>query len=123
MTISFKQHLVFLGTDNLQQAREFYETVLGLNCIHADGEALTFKIDDTTLRISLVENFKPQLFTVFGWMVSDIEQATETIISAGITPNRYPNMPQDELGIATLGTMKIVWFNDSAGNVLSFTEI
>ena len=116
------KHLVFLGVDDLQKAKEFYEKTLGLRFVGDDMGALVFDMSGTSVRISQIDDFSPQTFTVLGWTTEDIDKATEDLISADVEPIRYPGMPQDERGIATLGTIRIVWFKDPAGNVLSFTQ-
>jgi hypothetical protein len=42
----------------------------------------------------------------------------------GVTFNIYRNFPQDELGILTApgGTVRVAWFCDPDGNVLSVTD-
>lgn len=115
-------HLTFLGVDEIQAARTFYEETLGLRFVGDEMGTLVFDLAGTPLRISQIDDFRPQTFTVLGWNTDDIESATEALIAAGVQPIRYPGMPQDARGIAALGPIKIVWFTDPAGNVLSFTQ-
>lgn len=122
MGIVSGRHLVFLGVDDNQKAQEFYEKTIGLRFVGDEMGTLVFDMSGTPLRISQIDDFRPQTFTVLGWMTDDIEAATEALIAANVQPIRYPGMPQDEQGIATLGTIRIVWFKDPAGNVLSFTQ-
>lgn len=122
MNIVNGKHLVFLGVDDLQKAREFYEKTLGLRFVGDEIGALVFDMSGTPVRISQIDDFSPQPFTVLGWTTEDIATATEALIAADVEPIRYPGMPQDEHGIATLGTIRIVWFKDPAGNLLSFTQ-
>jgi catechol 2,3-dioxygenase-like lactoylglutathione lyase family enzyme len=122
MGIVSGKHLMFLGVDDIQKAQEFYEKTLGLRFVGNEMGTLIFDMSGTPLRISQLADFRPQTFTVLGWITEDINAATEALIAASVQPTRYPGIPQDEHGIATLGTIKIVWFNDPAGNVLSFTQ-
>ncbi len=122
MPINVKEHLVFLGVDDRAAARTFYEETLGLRFVSDEIGTLVFDLAGTPLRISQVEGFQPQTFTVLGWNVDDIEAETARLQAAGVAPIRYPGMPQDERGIATLGTVRILWFRDPAGNVLSLTQ-
>lgn len=122
MTMTTASHLVFLGVDDLAAARSFYKDVLGLRLMADEDEALVFDLGSAPLRISRVENFHPQAFTVLGWTVADITAEALKLAAAGVTPVRYPQMPQDENGIATLGTIRIMWFLDPAGNNLSLTQ-
>lgn len=122
MAISATGHLVFLGVDDLSVARHFYENTLGLQFVADEMGTLLFEMNGTPLRISAVEGFEPQSFSVLGWSVEDIETETDQLVTAGIIPIRYPGMPQDDKGIASLGPARILWFNDPAGNVLSLSQ-
>jgi catechol 2,3-dioxygenase-like lactoylglutathione lyase family enzyme len=121
MSLDGKEHLVFLGVDDRAAARAFYEETLGLRFIGDEMGTLVFDLSGTPLRISEVENFQPQTFTVLGWNVDDMEAETAKLQAAGVSAIRYPGMPQDENGIASLGSVRILWFRDPAGNVLSLT--
>ena len=122
MGIVSRKHLMFLGVDDNQTAQAFYEKTLGLRFVGDEMGTLVFDMAGTPLRISQIDDFKPQTFTVLGWNTDDIGAVTDALIDAGVDLIRYPGLPQDERGIATLGTTRIIWFNDPAGNVLSFTQ-
>ncbi|MEL6309704.1 MAG: VOC family protein, partial [Chloroflexota bacterium] len=114
---------VFLGVDDNDKAKTFYENILQLKFIGDENGTLLFALDDTVLRISMIPDFAPQAFTVLGWNVTDIESAVNQLQGNNVEIIQYPHMPQDENGIATLGNVRIVWFKDPAGNVLSLTEM
>jgi catechol 2,3-dioxygenase-like lactoylglutathione lyase family enzyme len=122
MTFQYTGYLTFLGTNNLELTRAYYEDILGFTFLGEEMGALRFTMGDISLRISVVEHFSPQSFTVLGWQVSDIEAAATHIMQAGIQPILYSFLPQDDLGIATLGQDRVLWFHDPAGNILSFTQ-
>lgn len=122
MSFATTGHLIFLGVNDINAAREFYEQVVGLRFMGDEMGTLLFDMDGTPLRISAIDDFKPQSFTVLGWNVTDIEAETAKLIAAGVQPIRYAGMPQDDQGIATLGGVRLVWFADPAGNVLSLTQ-
>jgi catechol 2,3-dioxygenase-like lactoylglutathione lyase family enzyme len=120
--IVIEGHLAFIGVDDLNHARPFYEDTLGFRLLDEEPGALVFDMAGIPLRVSLVESFSPQSFTVLGWNVADIAAETAKLRAAGVEPVRYPGMPQDSEGIASLGPLRILWFTDPAGNVLSLTE-
>lgn len=122
MSITATGHLTFLGVDDAAKARDFYENVLGLSFVGDEMGTLLFDMAGTPLRITAVPGFQPQSFSVLGWNVADIEAEASKLIAAGVGGIRYPNMPQDERGIATLGSVRLFWFTDPAGNVLSLTQ-
>lgn len=122
MGITTTGHLVFLAVDDLAAARTFYEGTLGLRFAGEEPGALVFDLGGTPLRISAVDGFTPQTFTVLGWNVADLDSATAQLSAAGVEPLRYDGMPHDAQGIASLGPLRILWFTDPAGNVLSLTQ-
>lgn len=122
MGIQFTGTLTFVAVNDLRAARPFYENILGFQLVAEAPENLVFDMGNTALRISVVENFTPQPFTVLGWAVSDIEAETKRLRDAGIIPLRYENMPQDDSGIAQFDKTRLLWFMDPAGNVLSLTQ-
>ena len=122
MHLQQAKHLTFLGVDDTAAARTFYEDILGLRFIRDEAGALVFEMGEMPLRISAVDDFQPQAFTVLGWNVDDIQATANTLRQKGVEPVRYPNMPQDENGIANLGGVHILWIADPAGNILSFTQ-
>lgn len=48
----------------------------------------------------------------------------QALVAAGVTLLRCPGFEQDELGLwhSPDGGAPIAWFNDSEGNLLSFTQ-
>ena len=60
---------------------------------------------------------------MLGWRVDDIAAAVQELVAAGVKPNRYQGMDQDELGVwaAPAGSL-VVWFSDPDGNTLSLQQ-
>ncbi len=52
-------------------------------------------------------------------------RAVKALREKGVTFNIYPGFPQNELGMLTLpgGTVRVAWFKDADGNVLSVTNV
>jgi hypothetical protein len=77
------------------------------------------------LRVSIVPGHTPSEHPVLGWNVPDIAAAAGGLVKAGIQFERYPFFEQDELGIwhAPDGSVKIAWFKDPDGNVLSISQL
>ena len=121
--MNLDNHLVFLGCTDLAEVRKFYADVLGFAFVADEGGTYVFDLGNTELRISQVPYFKPQAFTVLGWMVDDIDEKVRQLKAKGIALIRYPNhFEHDELGIARLEGVRIAWFNDPAGNNLSLSQ-
>ena len=113
----------FVGTLNVEAARAFYGSKLGLKLIEESPYALAFDANGTTLRVTMVRELKPAGFTVLGWEVPDIAEAVGVLESAGIELKRYPGVVQDERGVwAAPGGAKVAWFEDPEGNILSVSQ-
>jgi catechol 2,3-dioxygenase-like lactoylglutathione lyase family enzyme len=121
--VALNKVVTFVATTNSQKARKFYEETLGLRFVSDDGFALVFDIDGTMLRIAKVPDFRPAPFTVLGWEVSNVEASVSHLNAKGVSFERFPGMPQDELGIwSAPGGAKVAWFKDPDGNILSLSQ-
>lgn len=115
--------VTFLLTQNPDAALAFYRDKLGLRFLRDDGFALVFDIDGVMLRIGKVPSFTPAQNTVLGWEARDIVATIQSLGTKGIAFERYPNMGQDDDGVATFPNGdKVAWFKDPDGNVLSISQ-
>ena len=117
--------IAFAPTIDPAKARAFYEGVLGVRLVADQAPfALEFDVHGTMLRVTTVQELRPQAFTVLGWTVSDIEATVDRLSEAGVLFERYPGLNDSEKrGIwNSPGGARIAWFKDPDGNVLSLTE-
>lgn len=115
--------VAFVPTADAARARSFYVDVLGLRVISEDPFALVLDANGTMLRVTSVQNFQPQQFTILGWDVSDIEQSVSQLNQRGVRFESYGMAGQDERGIwKSPSGASIAWFKDPDGNVLSLTQ-
>ena len=113
----------FAPTVMPDKAKQFYKDILGLRFLSEDGYALEFDANGTVLRIAIVPEFKPQLFTVLGWDVDDISSVIRSLNAKEVYCEKFGFLEQDELGVWTApGGAKVAWFKDPDGNLLSLTE-
>ena len=116
------QLVTFLPTTDGDDARAFYEGVLGLTFVEDQGFALVFDLHGTPLRITRVESFTPQPFTVIGWAVDDLEATVRGLVERGVTFERYEQLDQDDLGIwASPGGTRVAWCRDPDGNTIGLS--
>lgn len=121
--LTHNKPVAFVPVRNADVARAFYRDTLGLHLMYEDNFALVFDLPGIRLRATLVGDFQPQKFTVLGWEVADEGEAARQLVAAGIQLERYPGLPQDDLGIWTApGGAKIAWFRDPDGNILSISQ-
>jgi len=115
--------ITFLLTMHPDAALAFYRDTLGLTFRRDDGFALVFDMSGVMLRISKVNEFTPVQGTALGWQSRDIRADVSRLKQKGVPFEIYPNMGQDELGIATFpGGDKVAWFKDPDGNLLSLSQ-
>ena len=117
--------IAFAPTTDPARARAFYEGVLGLRlAVDEKPFALVFDMGGTMLRVTTVQELRPQPFTILGWRVAEIEATVDGLVEAGVKFERYPGMNDaDPRGIwNSPGGARIAWFKDPDGNVLSLTE-
>ena len=114
----------FVGVSDADKARAFYRDTLGLSLINEDGFALAFDVGGVMLRVTLVNEVRPQPYTVLGWQVKDATATARSLAKAGVPLERYAHVPQDDDGIWTApGGAKIAWFKDPDGNILSIAQM
>jgi catechol 2,3-dioxygenase-like lactoylglutathione lyase family enzyme len=115
--------VAFIPVQDLAVAREFYVDTLGLRLRDENPFAVVVDAHDTVLRLTQVSDLRPQPFTIAGWEVTDMEKEVDSLVSSGVTFNRYDGMDQDERGIwSTPGGDLVAWFADPDGNTLSLTS-
>jgi len=115
--------VAFIATRDLGRAKAYYRDTLGLSLISEDEFALVFDAAGTMLRITRVQEVAAAEYTVLGWQVPDIVRMAKNLQKAHVSLQRYPGMPQDELGIWTSPRgARVAWFKDPDGNTLSITQ-
>jgi len=117
---------VVICTRDRARATAFYRDTLGLTLAYEDSLAAAFSTGGVTLRVSTVADFTPHEHTILGFNVPDVAAIVKALREKGVTFNTYQHIRQDELGIFTApgGTVRVAWFKDPDGNVLSvFSEV
>jgi catechol 2,3-dioxygenase-like lactoylglutathione lyase family enzyme len=116
---------IVICTRDRGRATAFYRDTLGLELAHEDDFASVFNTGGVTLRISTVPDFTPHEHTILGFRVADVAATVKSLMTNGLTFQRYPHIRQDELGICVLpgGAARVAWFKDPDGNVLSVTDV
>ena len=115
--------IAFIPTADADRARPFFENTLNLRFLSDDGFALNFTTAGILLRIVRVGDFSPQIFTIFGWDVPDVEGAVAELSGRGVQFLRIQGMHQSPSGIWTAPSgAKVAWFKDPDGNTLSVSQ-
>ena len=115
--------IAFIPTRDAGRARTFFENTLNLRFLSDDGFALNFVTSGILLRVVRVGEFSPQIFTIFGWDVPDVEAAVSELSSRGVEFLHIHGMQQSASGVWTAPSgAKVAWFKDPDGNTLSVSQ-
>lgn len=116
----------FIGVipvSDLDVARDFYTTKLGLILEDQTPAMLMLEAGGTMLWLTAVPGFEAQPFTIAGWRVLDIVETVDRLEDQSIEMLRYPEFDQDDQGVWTAPSgNRVVWFGDPDHNVLSLTQ-
>ena len=112
------------SVDDAERAREFYTETLGLEADEPQGPGFRLKLGSgaTVFVYAKGEAHRPASFTVLNFPVDDIESTVDGLVERGVEFERYDDFEHDERGIARGGPVRIAWFTDPAGNVISVMQ-
>lgn len=115
------------STNNLAASKQFYESI-GV-VVSQDSMGLKLSLEGgVEVFVYEKDDHQPATYTVLNFVVEDIDSAVDELVAAGVSMERYDEMPapQDERGVlrgkeANMGP-NIAWFKDPGGNVLAILE-
>jgi catechol 2,3-dioxygenase-like lactoylglutathione lyase family enzyme len=110
-----------LGVKDLRAAAKFYGETLGLSRAGTeDNEALAFKSGDTTINVYRSAFAGTNKATALSWTVDDVEDIVRTLKEKGVKFEHH-DMPatRREGDVHVSGDLKVAWFKDPDGNILS----
>jgi catechol 2,3-dioxygenase-like lactoylglutathione lyase family enzyme len=111
-----------IAVRNLPAARKFYEGKLGLKAVGTEGDELvTYRSGDSTLFVYRSDFAGTNKATAVSWAVGDeVDAVVRRLKEKGVAFEHYemPGMKRDG-DVHVGGGMRIAWFKDPDGNVLS----
>lgn len=117
-----------ISVNNLQEAREFYVDTLALKLVD-DRMGLQLELPGGgQLFIYEKQDHQPATYTALNFIVANIDDTVDHLMSHGIMFEHYDTMPvpQDDKeilrGKAAHEGPDIAWFKDPAGNILAVLE-
>ena len=115
------------AVDDLDAARDFYGTKLGLEVSSAlpdGGGPMWLRVGaETGVLVYPKPGHVPATFTVLNLSVPDIDEAVDELRARGIDFQRFPEYDQDARDIYHGEGHSIAWFSDPAGNGLCVVEM
>jgi catechol 2,3-dioxygenase-like lactoylglutathione lyase family enzyme len=122
--LATSEPVAFLPSEDLDRAERFFQGVLNLELLSRSPFASVFQVGGGTLRVTKVDGLRPQPFTVFGWLVTDLRAVIRELREREADMLRYEGLDQDDDGIWTTPNGDLVaWFQDPDANVLSLTQL
>jgi catechol 2,3-dioxygenase-like lactoylglutathione lyase family enzyme len=110
-----------LAVKDLDAAGRFYEKTLGLSRAgDPDEDSLVFESGDTTINVYRSNFAGTNKATALTWAVDDVEDVVRTLKSKGVRFEHY-DLPETrrEGDVHVSGDLKVAWFKDPDGNILS----
>jgi catechol 2,3-dioxygenase-like lactoylglutathione lyase family enzyme len=116
--------VAFVNVADRARANAYYRDVLGIPLKSADDFGDFFDMGGALLRMTALPDFVAGPHPVLGWQVGDLAARMAGLRGRGVDFIVYPGMGQDENGVwvSPDGGVKIAWFHDSEGNLLSLTQ-
>jgi catechol 2,3-dioxygenase-like lactoylglutathione lyase family enzyme len=114
-----------IAVKNREEARSFYEGVLGLTDVGIESpDIIAYRSGNSVVIVYETEVAGTNQATYATWAVGDdIESIVEALKAKGVSFEQYdlPGMTRDgELHVA--GDVKTAWFSDPDGNVLNIVS-
>jgi catechol 2,3-dioxygenase-like lactoylglutathione lyase family enzyme len=110
-----------LAVKDLRAAAKFYEETLGLSRADSEGnEAAVFESGDTRINVYKSSFAGTNRATALTWTVDDVEDVVRTLQAKGVRFEHY-DLPDTrrEGDVHISGDIKVAWFKDPDGNILS----
>jgi catechol 2,3-dioxygenase-like lactoylglutathione lyase family enzyme len=113
---------------DLNRARKFYEETLGLMLSGVDGppaQGISYNLEDGSSLYIYQRGATKADHTAATFWVDDVEAEVKELKAKGVVFQdiEVPSLGIKTVeGIATMGTIKGAWFNDTEGNILGITE-
>ena len=110
-----------LAVKDLGVAAKFYEETLGLSRAGGeDHESLVFESGDTAINVYRSSFAGTNRATALTWAVDDVDDVVRTLKTKGVRFEHY-DLPETkrEGDVHVSGDIKVAWFKDPDGNILS----
>lgn len=110
-----------LAVKDLDVAARFYAETLGLNQGRSEEEeALVFESGDSVINVYRSSFAGTNQATALTWAVDDVDHVVETLKAKGVKFEHY-DLPDTrrEGDVHVSGDIRVAWFKDPDGNILS----
>lgn len=110
-----------VAVKDLQAAQRFYEGTLGLKETHREGDAaIEYTTGTSPVLVYQSEFGGTNRATSITWQVEDVQRFTEALREKGVRFEHYDMTGLERQGDVYVNDhMKVAWFKDPEGNILS----
>lgn len=108
-----------LPTTDMDRAKEFYGTTLGLKLLPIEGPVVYEAGGGSTVELLPREEPTKADHTVAAFRVPDIASAVQGLEAKGVVFEDYDGMANHVLDF---GQTKLAWFKDPDGNIVALSE-
>ncbi len=121
-----KAALATLPVKDIDVARNFYESTVGLTPVMTEEEGVIgFKSGTSTVLVYASEFAGTNQATAATWVVGDeLDDVVRTLKSKGVRFEHYDDLPgtsrQGDVHVS--GNTRVAWFKDPDGNILSLVN-
>ena len=123
--LSKQDVMATIAVSDLQNARQFYEDTLGFEPISSEGtEAIVYRSGQSRLLVYASAYAGSNKATSASWVVGDqVDNIARDLREKGVAFEHYdmPGMTR-EGDVHVGGTMRVAWFKDPDGNILSMAN-
>jgi catechol 2,3-dioxygenase-like lactoylglutathione lyase family enzyme len=111
-----------VAVEDLEAARRFYETVLGLEVKEElpEMQTIVYKSGTGELQVYVSDTAGSNKSTYATWEVDDVAVVAAELKARGAQFEHYPDMPDTKLDgdVHVWGDKSAAWFKDPDGNIL-----
>lgn len=121
--LSSSKIMVTIAVNDLENAQDFYEVVLGLKRVNRNSEGIVFDSGGGLVGIYESTTAGSNSTTSAWWTVDNVEAVVKDLKKRGITFERKYDLPHAKRkgDIYLIGkSLQAAWFKDPDGNVLGF---
>lgn len=123
--LNSKEAIAMVAVKDIHVAAKFYETTLGLQKESVEGnEVITYRCGNSRINVYRSQYAGTNKATALVWNVGDdITSIARTLKEKGVTFEHY-DLPEltREGDLYVGGDMKVAWFKDPDGNILSLVS-
>jgi len=123
--MNYKKAFSSFSVKNLENSKEFYENILGLDTNIEEEYILQIKVTNGPEVIAYLKpDHTPATFTVLNFVVADLKATVAILKEKGVVFESYDqeDLKTDEDNISRNEMVNVAWFKDPSGNFLSVME-